>query len=300
MQLKIARIVKKNENGGKETYGVVSLDDKRLITRHEISREIGGLRLPPTLEDFLFLGYPEKIKAAMSTNFMYPHEIGEFRLLPPITRTFKIICLAFNYSDQASWMRFGKSPPKDPVFYMKSRTSLAGQYDEILCPKFVTQLDYEGELAFVISKRCKKVSEGDALGYVAGYFIMDDISARDIQFIDKQYSRAKSFDTFGPCGPWLTTADEIADPQNLRLITRVNGEERQSSSTKNMVLGIGHIIQSLSRIMTLEPGDIISTGTPSGTVLSLSSHLKYLKDGDVVEVDIERLGKISNRVTFVD
>ncbi len=303
--MKISRIARRNESKVKETYGIVSPDGERLVTRDEILREFGkeekgGLRLPPLLEDFLFLGYSEKVKGMISNNFTYPHEVNEFRLLPPITRTFKIICLAFNYSDQTSWMRFGKSPPKDPVFYMKSRTSLAGPHDEILCPRFVTQLDYEGELAFVINKRCKKVSAADALDYVAGYFIMDDISARDIQFIDKQYSRAKSFDTFGPCGPWLTTSDEVSDPQNLSLTTRVNGEIRQSSSTKNMVLGIAHTIESLSKAMTLEPGDIISTGTPSGTVLSLSSHLKYLKDGDVVEVEIERLGKISNRVTISD
>jgi 2-keto-4-pentenoate hydratase/2-oxohepta-3-ene-1,7-dioic acid hydratase in catechol pathway len=183
---------------------------------------------------------------------------------------------------------------------MKSRTSLVGPYDDIICPRFVSQLDYEGELSFVIGKKCKGVKEGDAHNYVAGYFIIDDVSARDIQFIDKQYSRAKSFDTFGPCGPWLTTADEISDPHNLRLTTRVNGEERQSSSTKNLVLGIEYIIQSLSKAMTLEPGDIISTGTPSGTVLSLSSHLKYLKAGDIVEVEIEHLGKIRNKVALED
>jgi 2-keto-4-pentenoate hydratase/2-oxohepta-3-ene-1,7-dioic acid hydratase in catechol pathway len=133
---------------------------------------------------------------------------------------------------------------------------------------------------------------------VAGYFVINDVSARDVQFIDKQYTRAKGFDTFGPCGPWLTTKDEIADPCDLRLTTRVNGEVRQDSSTKNLVLKIDRIIHSLSKVMTLEPGDIISTGTPSGTVLSLSSHVKYLQHGDVVEVEIEKLGKIKNRVAF--
>lgn len=297
--MKISRIVKRDDSSSKETYGILSQDDERIITYDEISQKAKGLDLPSSLEDFLFLEYPEKIKPLLK-DISYPHNISEFSLLPPITRTFKIICLAFNYSDQTSWMRFGKSPPKDPVFYMKSRTSLAGPYDDIVCPRFVSQLDYEGELAFVIHKKCKKVDEIEATNYIGGYFIMNDISARDIQFIDKQYSRAKSFDTFGPCGPWLTTPDEIPDPHNLRLITRVNGEERQSSSTKNMVLKIDNIIHSLSKAMTLEPGDIISTGTPSGTVLSLSSHLKYLKDGDIIEVEIEKLGKIKNKVTFTD
>lgn len=198
-------------------------------------------------------------------------------------------------------MRFGKNPPSEPVIYLKPRTSLIGPFENIICPKFVRQLDYEGELAFVIGKRCKNVAQEDALSYVAGYFIMNDVSARDIQFIDKQYSRAKGFDTFGPCGPWLTTADEIPDPENLHLTTRVNGEIRQNSSTKNLVLKVDRIIHRLSKVMTLEPGDIISSGTPSGTALSFSSHMNaYLRHDDMVEVEIEKLGKIRNAVVFVD
>lgn len=127
----------------------------------------------------------------------------------------------------------------------------------------------------------------EALKYVGGYFVLNDISARDIQFIDKQYSRAKSFDSFGPCGPWIVTRDEIPDPNNLQLITRVNDEVRQSSSTSMLVLSIEKIVNSLSSAMTLEAGDIISTGTPSGTALSMSSHLKYLQHGDIVEVEVE-------------
>jgi 2-keto-4-pentenoate hydratase/2-oxohepta-3-ene-1,7-dioic acid hydratase in catechol pathway len=198
-------------------------------------------------------------------------------------------------------LRFGKNPPSEPVIYLKPRTSLIGPFENIVCPKSVKQLDYEGELALVIGKRCKNVAQEVALSYVAGYFIMNDVSARDIQFVDKQYSRAKGFDTFGPCGPWLTTSDEIPDPDNLQLTTRVNGEIRQNSSTKNLVLKIDRIIHSLSKVMTLEPGDIISSGTPSGTALSLSSHLNvYLRHDDVVEVEIEKLGKIKNPVVFVD
>jgi 2-keto-4-pentenoate hydratase/2-oxohepta-3-ene-1,7-dioic acid hydratase in catechol pathway len=292
--MKVAKILASN----KETFALVDSEGKLIATKDEIEKQI-GIRLPKSVEEFLFEGYSDKIKAH-ADKLSFKHKIQDFRLLPPITQSFKIICLAFNYSDQASWVRFGKSPPKDPVIYMKSRTSLTGPFEDIVCPKFVTQLDYEGELALVIDKKCRKVSESDALNYVAGYFIFDDVSARDIQFIDKQYTRAKSFDTFGPCGPWLTTPDEIPDPCNLRLITKVNGETRQDSSTKNLVLKIDRIIHTLSKVMTLEPGDIISTGTPSGTVLSLSSHLKYLQHGDVVEVEIEKLGKIRNKVVFTD
>jgi 2-keto-4-pentenoate hydratase/2-oxohepta-3-ene-1,7-dioic acid hydratase in catechol pathway len=287
--MKVARVLK----DGKETYALIG-PAGTLATREEVEKQ-SGTKLPASLEDFVFGDRVQKIKGEIS----YRHDPAKFRLLPPIKRTFKIICLAFNYSDQASWVRFGKSPPKDPVIYIKPRTSLCGPRDDIICPKFVTQLDYEGELAVVVGKECKNATEENALDYVAGYFVINDVSARDIQFMDKQYTRAKGFDTFGPCGPWLTTKDEIADPCDLRIATRVNGEIRQESSTKNLVLKIDRIIQSLSKVMTLEPGDIISTGTPSGTVLSLSSHIKYLQHGDVVEVEIEKLGRIRNRITFV-
>lgn len=289
--MKVARVLIHKQ----ETFGLVNHEEK-LTTREEIMKET-GLRLSLSLEEFLFSGNAQKIKDHIS-ELSFSHEIGNLRVLPPITNTFKIICLAFNYSDQSSWLRFGKSPPKEPVIYMKPRTSLAGPFENIVCPKFVTQLDYEGELALVIGKRCKDISEDDALDCVAGYFAMNDVSARDIQFVDKQYTRAKGFDTFGPCGPWLTTPDEIPDPCDLRITTKVNGEIRQNSSTKNLVLKVGRIIHSLTKVMTLEPGDIISTGTPSGTGLSLSSHIEYLHHGDVVEVEVERLGKLKNKVVF--
>jgi 2-keto-4-pentenoate hydratase/2-oxohepta-3-ene-1,7-dioic acid hydratase in catechol pathway len=295
--LKIARIRKRNEE---ETFALVNNEDQnRLILKGEIQKQ-NRLSLPDSLEDFVFGDYMQKISGRLN-KLSYSHSLNEFNILPPITRTFKIICLAFNYTDQATWVRFGKNPPTEPVIYLKPRTSLIGPFQTIICPRLVRQLDYEGELAFVIGKQCKNVAQEDALSYVAGYFIMNDISARDIQFVDKQYSRAKGFDTFGPCGPWLTTADEIPDPNNLQLTTRVNGEVRQNSSTKNLVLKVEKIIQKLSKVMTLEPGDIISTGTPSGTALSFSSHLNaYLRHEDIVEVEIEKLGKIKNPVAFVD
>jgi 2-keto-4-pentenoate hydratase/2-oxohepta-3-ene-1,7-dioic acid hydratase in catechol pathway len=155
-------------------------------------------------------------------------------------------------------------------------------------------------LALTIGRKCKNVSINESSQYIAGYFVLNDVSARDIQFIDKQYSRAKGFDTFGPCGPWLTTSDEIIDPGNLRITTRVNRDIRQDSSTANLVLKVNEIISKLSKVMTLEPGDIISTGTPSGTALSLSSDSKYLRHNDIVEVEIEKIGKIRNKVQFID
>ena len=290
--MRIARIIE----DGQETFAIVA-GKGNAITRNEIINQI-GLALPFDLEQFIFEGSIQKINDYGFDKLSSSHQINEFHLLPPIKKSFKIICLAFNYNDQGSWVRFGRNPPKEPVIYLKPRTSLIGSSDDIMCPNFVHELDYEGELAFTIGKKCRKVDEADALNYIAGYFVLNDISARDVQFIDKQYTRAKGFDTFGPCGPWLTTSDEIPDPCNLHLTTKVNGETRQDSSTKNLVLNINRIIHSLSKVMTLEPGDIISTGTPSGTALSMSSNLKYLRHNDIVEVEIEKLGKITNRVTF--
>jgi 2-keto-4-pentenoate hydratase/2-oxohepta-3-ene-1,7-dioic acid hydratase in catechol pathway len=268
------------------------------ITCDEIATQT-GLDLPRQLEKFLFSDHLKKIMELLD-NLSFIHTINEFKILPPINDTYKIICLAFNYTDQGSWVRFGRKPPTEPVIYLKPRTCLIGPTDDILCPKFVKQLDYEGELALTIGRKCKNVSTNESSEYIAGYFVLNDVSARDIQFIDKQYTRAKGFDTFGPCGPWLTTSDEIIDPCNLRITTRVNGDIRQDSSTANLVLKVNEIISKLSKVMTLEPGDIISTGTPSGTALSLSSDLKYLRHNDIVEVEIEKIGKIRNRVQFVD
>jgi 2-keto-4-pentenoate hydratase/2-oxohepta-3-ene-1,7-dioic acid hydratase in catechol pathway len=292
--LKIARILEYRQ----ETFAIVT-EKGNAITRDELINQT-GLHLPSDLEQFVFEGSFQLINDHGTDKLSFGHKINEFHLLPPITKPFKIICLAFNYADQGSWVRFGKNPPKEPVIYLKPRTTLIGPRDDVICPNFVEELDYEGELAFAISKKCRKVDEADALNYVAGYFILNDISARDVQFIDKQYSRAKGFDTFGPCGPWLTTSDEIPNPCNLHLSTKVNGETRQDSSTKNLVLKIEKIVYSLSKVMTLESGDIISTGTPSGTALSMSSNLKYLKHNDIVEVEIEKLGKIRNRVVFAN
>lgn len=268
------------------------------ITCDEIATQT-GLVLPRQLEKFLFSDHLKKIMELLD-NLSFIHTINEFKILPPINDTYKIICLAFNYTDQGSWVRFGRKPPTEPVIYLKPRTCLIGPTDDILCPKFVKQLDYEGELALTIGRKCKNVSTNESSEYIAGYFVLNDVSARDIQFIDKQYTRAKGFDTFGPCGPWLTTSDEIIDPCNLHITTRVNGDIRQDSSTANLVLKVNEIISKLSKVMTLEPGDIISTGTPSGTALSLSSDLKYLRHNDIVEVEIEKIGKIRNRVQFVD
>jgi 2-keto-4-pentenoate hydratase/2-oxohepta-3-ene-1,7-dioic acid hydratase in catechol pathway len=242
----------------------------------------------------MFKGWLNEVKGHQA-NLKYDHRIEDIELLAPLPNPPKIICLAFNYYDHAR--DAGLTPSDEPVIFMKPRTALNSPFNDIICPSFVKRLDYEAEIAVIMGEDTKKVSEGQALESVFGYMILHDVSSRDIQFKDKQYTRAKSIDTFAPCGPWITTKDEVTDPQNLKIITKVNGEMRQNSSSINMVIPIRKIISSLSTIITIEAGDIISTGTPAGVAMSMKEP-RYLKDGDIVEIDIEKLGMIRNRVVF--
>ena len=286
--MKIARLVESNN----ETYGFVK--DGNVSTKDEIINET-GVPIPQNIKDFLFDGWYDEIKNRLA-GLPYRSELSKFKFLPPIPNPPKIICLAFNYSDHAEEQKL--SPPEEPVIFLKPRTALCGSHSDIVCPDFVTQLDYEVELAIILGKTCKNITETEAKNAIFGYMVLNDVSARDIQFNDKQFTRGKSFDTFAPCGPWITTADEIADAQNLRLTTKINGEIRQNSSTNKMFLKIPEIISKLSKVMTLEKGDIISTGTPAGVILK-NPNLEYLKDGDEIEMEIENLGQIKNKVHFV-
>ena len=286
--MKIARLVESNN----ETYGFVK--DGNVSTKDEIINET-GVPIPQNIKDFLFDGWYDEIKNRLA-GLPYRNELSKFKFLPPIPNPPKIICLAFNYSDHAEEQKL--SPPEEPVIFLKPRTALCGSHSDIVCPDFVTKLDYEVELAIILGKTCKNITETEAKNAIFGYMVFNDVSARDIQFNDKQFTRGKSFDTFAPCGPWITTADEIADAQNLRLTTKINGEIRQNSSTNKMFLKIPEIISKLSKVMTLEKGDIISTGTPAGVILK-NPNLEYLKDGDEIEMEIENLGQIKNKVHFV-
>jgi len=287
--MKIARI--KDILAG-ETYAILSNDAGKLITRSEIQEQT-GIPLPPTVKDFIFNDWTNEVMAYQK-DLEYDTSLDAVELLAPLPNPPTIICLAFNYYDHAK--DAGLMPSDEPVIFIKPRTTLNSPYSDIICPPFVKRLDYEAEIAVVIGKRTKAVSEEEALDSVFGYMIMHDVSARDIQFKDKQFTRGKGIDTFAPCGPWITTKDEISDPQNLAITTRVNDEVRQNSSSLNMVIPIKRIISSLSSVMTIEAGDIISTGTPAGVAMSMADP-KYLKDGDIVEIAIEKLGKIRNRVT---
>ena len=288
--MKIARVRFKNSM---ETYGIVSDDGKKIITKEQIQEET-GIPIPPRIKEFLFGGWiPEVKETGKDLKFELP--LSEVELLAPLPNPPKIICLAFNYYDHAR--DAGLTPSEEPVIFLKPRTALNSPCGDVISPSYVKRLDYEAEIAVIIGSRIKKVTEENSLDAVFGYMIFHDVSARDIQFRDKQFTRGKSIDTFAPCGPWITTKDEINDPQNLRITTKVNGETRQNSSSSNMVIPIRKIISSLSNLITIEPGDIISTGTPAGVAMSMKEP-RYLKHDDIVEISIEGLGTIQNRILF--
>lgn len=287
--MKIVRLLHENI----ETYGFVKGD--KVATKDEITF-LTGVPIPYTVKDFLFDGWYDEIKNKIE-DLPYEENISKFKVLSPIPNPNKIICLAFNYADHAEEQ--GLQAPEDPVIVIKPRTTLTSTESDIVCPDFVSELDYEVELAVIIGKNCKNVSVEDASKVVFGYMVFNDVSARDIQFKDKQFTRGKSFDTFAPCGPWITTADEIQDAQNLKLTTKINGELRQNSSTSKMFIKIPEIISKISKVMTLEKGDIIATGTPAGVALN-NPNTVFLKDGDKVEMEIESLGILKNTIKFVE
>jgi len=286
--MKIARLLHEDN----ETYGFIKGD--KVATKDEITF-LTGIPIPHNVKDFLFDGWYDEIKSKIG-NLPYEQSVSKFKLLSPIPNPNKIICLAFNYVDHAEEQ--GLQAPEDPSIVIKPGTTLNSTKSDIVCPDFVTQLDYEVELALIIGKNCKKISVEDAPSAIFGYMVFNDVSARDIQFKDKQFTRGKSFDSFAPCGPWITTADEIKDAQNLKLTTKINGELRQNSSTSNMFIKIPEIVSKISEVMTLEKGDIISTGTPAGVMLNKPNAI-FLKDGDKVEMEIEGLGILNNTIKFV-
>ena len=286
--MKIARLLHNN----KETYGFVN--GNKVSTKDEITY-LTGVPIPQNVKDFLFDGWYDEIKNKIN-DLPYEENISKYKLLSPIPNPNKIICLAFNYVDHAKEQ--GLQAPEDPALVIKPRTALNSTNSDIVCPDFVTQLDYEVELALIIGKNCKNISMDDAFDAIFGYMIFNDVSARDIQFKDKQFTRGKGFDSFAPCGPWITTKDEVKDPQNLKMTTKINGELRQNSSSNNMFIKIPEIVSKISKVMTLEKGDIISTGTPAGVMLNKPNAV-FLKDGDKVEMEIENLGILNNTIKIV-
>lgn len=220
--------------------------------------------------------------------------LEEVRLLAPVANPGKILAIALNYADHARESNL--APPANPVIFSKAVTSIIGPGDSIRYRRdLTTEVDYEAELAVVIGRQARNIAEKDALDHVLGYTIMNDVSARDLQFGDKQWVRGKSLDTFAPIGPWLVTRDDITDPQQLSVQARVNGQLVQDGNTSDMLFSVAEIIAYLSRSMTLQPGDVIATGTPYGVGFARTPQL-YLLDKDEVCVDIELIGTLRNHV----
>jgi 2-keto-4-pentenoate hydratase/2-oxohepta-3-ene-1,7-dioic acid hydratase in catechol pathway len=215
------------------------------------------------------------------------------RLGAPVPRPGQIICLGLNYKDHADEQ--GVEYPKAPLLFGKSPLAAAGPGDDVVYPEGVQQLDYEVELAVIIGRAAKKVPAAQAGQYIAGYCVCNDVSARCCQFGDQQWFRGKSFDTFAPLGPALVTPDEAGDPHALPLTCKVNGELRQNSNTSHLIHGVAEIIAYITRGITLLPGDVISTGTPSGVGVFFKPP-RLLNRGDVVEAEIQGLGKLVNRI----
>jgi 2-keto-4-pentenoate hydratase/2-oxohepta-3-ene-1,7-dioic acid hydratase in catechol pathway len=219
---------------------------------------------------------------------------SDVTLLAPVPRPGKLICIGLNYRDHAE--ESNMPIPERPVVFSKFTTSVIGPGQHVVVPSTSEKVDYEAELAVVIGRYAKNVSLELALDYVLGYTIVNDISARDFQFADGQWQRGKSCDTFAPMGEIITTADEIPDPQNLSIKLRLNGNTMQDSNTDQLIFGIRELIAFLSETITLEPGDVIATGTPPGVGFARKPPV-FLKDGDVMEVEIEGLGILINPVT---
>ena len=220
-------------------------------------------------------------------------QVAAVDLGPPIPDPDKILCIGINYADHAN--ESGIAQFDVPVFFAKFRNSLTGPTSPIRLPQVSSQIDYEGELAVIMGARCKEVSEQEALRYVAGYTLMNDVSARDLQWQTSQWIAGKALDTFAPMGPGMVPAFAIPDPQALTLSTRVNGQLVQHASTATMIFSVAAIIAFLSSLMTLEPGDIIATGTPSGVGFTRTPP-QFLLEGDVVEVEIGGIGQLRNPV----
>jgi 2-keto-4-pentenoate hydratase/2-oxohepta-3-ene-1,7-dioic acid hydratase in catechol pathway len=221
--------------------------------------------------------------------------LAEVRLCPPILRPGKIVCLGLNYRDHAA--ESGAEVPSEPVVFCKAGTSVIATGEPIVLPEVSNQVDYEVELAAIVGKRARKIPPSQAMEHVAGFTVLCDVSARDYQH-DKpggQWYLGKSFDTFCPMGPWLVTADEIPDPHDLDLSCEVSGETMQASNTSRVIFRIPQILAYLSEVFTLEPGDVVATGTPSG-VGAARTPPRFLRSGDTVQCRVESVGVLQNQV----
>jgi len=264
-----------------------------IIGNHVVDSKDNGL-IPTNMIEFLSAG--TAALAAMQQQIdSGEHRITlqDVKLHAPVPRPGKFLGVGLNYADHIN--ETGLEKPEYPTFFTKQSNCVVGEGEAIYLPKVSDKLDYEGELAFVIGKRCKHVTVEQAHEVIAGFTIVNDVTVRDWQFRTPTWTIGKSFDTHGPMGPWLVTSDEISDPHNLDLKTWIDDEKRQDSNTRHMIFNCYELIAYLSQAMTLEPGDVISTGTPSGVGVKMKPR-GYLKSGQTVRIEIEGIGMLSNPV----
>jgi 2-keto-4-pentenoate hydratase/2-oxohepta-3-ene-1,7-dioic acid hydratase in catechol pathway len=280
---------------GHQEFGIITGDT--IASLNALAKAFGRDESPfASVAEFLAHGHPAMEAARELTqralrdwNDWVP--LSNVHLQCPVPRPSKIVAIGLNYRDHAEEAHL--AIPTQPLFFAKFPSSINGPFDPVIIPNTDPEVDYEAELAVVIGKRGKHITADDAYDFVAGYMTLNDVSARKWQFSDKQWTRGKSCDTFCPAGPWLTTRDEIADPHHLRVVARVNGRIVQDSDTSNMIFGVPQLIEHISEAITLEPGDIIATGTPAGVGV-FKNPPSFLRAGDIVEVKIDGLGAIRN------
>ncbi|MBN9252159.1 MAG: fumarylacetoacetate hydrolase family protein [Mesorhizobium sp.] len=262
---------------GSEKPGLLDADGKiRDLSGHVA--DIGGKAIEPASLAALAKLDPKTLPAVT----------GDPRIGPCVANVGKFICIGLHYSDPAA--ETGSAVPSEPIVFMKANSAIIGPNDDVLIPRGSEKTDWEVELAIVIGKSAKYVSEADALDYVAGYCVAHDVSERAFQVERKgQWTKGKSCDTFGPIGPWLVTKDEVANPQDLGMWLKVNGETMQDGTTRTMVYGVSYLVSYLSQFMSLHPGDVIATGTPPGVGMGKKPP-RYLEAGDMVELSVQGLG----------
>ncbi len=269
-------------------FGKIGQEKPGIILKSKIKLDVSAFTSDYN-EDFFGNNGIEKLKKWIKENQKKCPIINEnIRLGVPFARPSKIVCVGLNYSKHAS--ESGMEIPKEPVLFFKSTTALSGPYDEVILPKDSSKTDWEVELAVIIGNKASYVKESEAYDHIAGYVLHNDVSERSFQLERSgQWVKGKSSDTFAPIGPYIVTKEEIKNPNNLKIWLKLNGEIVQNSSTSDFIFNIEKVVSYISTFMTLLPGDIISTGTPSGVGLGFSPP-KYLKEGDVMELGIEGLG----------
>ena len=270
---------------GREKPGLIDADGKLRDLSRKV-KDIDGASLAPAELAKLRKLDPKKL----------PLVKGKPRLGACVATPSKFVAIGLNFVDHAK--ESGNPIPEHPVVFYKAPTCIVGANDNVVVPRDSTKLDWEVELGVVVGRTARYVDKKDAMRYVAGYCVINDVSERDFQMTKSasQWSKGKGCDTFGPLGPWLVTTDEIKDPQNLGMWLDVNGERRQTGNTRTMIFGVADLIADLSKYMTLLPGDVITTGTPPGVALGMKPEPKWLKAGDVVTLGVEGLGEQKQKI----